>query len=108
MVRFAQEVGEREAEIEGRVAEVDDFVIEQDEALAMDKDVLGAVIAMYKGEAGSKRVLDEHVQEMGSFGDLLDGVPIIGFYAQGDEERVVVEDGCDLFALEVGVPVDCA
>ncbi len=48
MDRLEQQVGEKEAQIKGRVAAMSAFEIEQDESLAMDQDVLGTEVAQHE------------------------------------------------------------
>ena len=66
VVGFAEQVGEGEAEVECAVAEVDDFVIEEDQTAFMHEDVFWAVISVNqclaawrefgrRGFAGSRR-----------------------------------------------------
>src|SRR5262245_33216343 len=105
---FAQQVGEREAEVEGRIAKVNDFVIEQDEALVVDQNVLRAVIAVHERQAQGKGIFDEMVEEEGCFGDLLGCVAIVWLDTEGDEEGAVIEHRCKLFALKIAVSVNCA
>ena len=46
VMSLAEQVGECEADVEGGVAEVDDFVVQEDQPVVVDEDVLGAVVAM--------------------------------------------------------------
>ena len=63
MVSFAEQVREGEADVEHRIAPVDDLMIEEDEAFVVDEDVLGAVIAVDEGDAGGAGLIDQIVQE---------------------------------------------
>ena len=51
VVGLAEEVCQGEAQVEGRIAEVDHFVIEQHQAAFVYQDVFGAVIAVHQGDA---------------------------------------------------------
>ena len=62
---FAQEVGHRETDIKGRITPMDDFVVEQDEAGIENQDVLGAVVAVNKGEDTAAGGLNELIDEGG-------------------------------------------
>jgi hypothetical protein len=70
VIRFGEQVGHGEPDIEGGVAVVDHFVIEEDEAAVVDEDVLGAEVAVDDGEAGGAGFGDEDAEERRGCGDL--------------------------------------
>ena len=63
MMAFAQQVGEREPEVKGRVAKMDDLMVQQDQPVVMDQNILRAVIAVHEGVNIRARFPDEVQQE---------------------------------------------
>src|ERR1017187_108063 len=99
-MRLAKEVRQRETQIEGRIAEVDHFVIEQHQAAFMNEYVLRTVVAVHQGDAAGQRVAYEGVQKGRGGRRLLRGIAVIGFQAQRFEERAVAE-----YFREIRAPV---
>ncbi len=86
------------ADVEGRIAEVDYLVVEQDELALMNEDVLGAVIAVDEAESAGEGFFDELVEELTRSGNLLGGVAVIRLDAEGFEEGAVFEEGLEISA----------
>ena len=63
MMGLAQEMRHRKSEIETRVAEVDNLMIEQDQPPAVDEHVLGTEIAVHERVLTRVRVPDQRVVE---------------------------------------------
>ena len=55
MVRLAEQVRHRKAEIEGRIAQMDHLVVEQNQAVLMNENIFGAVVAMYQRDPALAR-----------------------------------------------------
>ena len=88
---LAQEVGQRKTQVEGRVAKVDHFVIEQHQAAFMNEHILRTVIAMHQRDAAGQRLAYEGIQKSRGGRRLLRGIPVIRLQAQRFEERAVAE-----------------
>jgi hypothetical protein len=106
VVRFTQEMREGEAEIEGGVAPVDDFVIEEDEAALVDEDVFRAVIAVDEGVTRGAGFGDEGVEEGGGIGRVRGAVGVVGLEAEGFEKGAVFKEGGELGRALVGAAMD--
>src|ERR671916_1001969 len=106
VVCFAQEVCEGEAQVEGRVAEVDNLVVEQHEGAFADEDVLRAVVAVDQGVAPGASLLYERAKEIGGLRNLPGGVIVIRLQPQRLEERAVPEGGFGLLSALVTPAVD--
>ena len=63
MVRFAQEMSERETQIESRVSEVNDFMVEQDQPVLVHENVFRAEIPVNQREASGQCFRDQSRQE---------------------------------------------
>src|SRR5688572_30395996 len=58
---FAQQVGERESQVESRLSEMNHLVIEQHHPAGMDEDVLGTVVAVNQAISMPPGVADQIV-----------------------------------------------
>ena len=56
MIRLPDKVRQRESDIEGRIAEMDHFVVEQYQPVVVDQHVFRAVITMNNAQTTGKRV----------------------------------------------------
>src|SRR6478672_2949772 len=66
---LAQKMGETETYIERRVAEMKDFVIEQDQSLVTDKNIFGTIIAVDQGVGASQRPHNKLLEKGSGSGD---------------------------------------
>src|SRR3712207_8946594 len=101
MVCFAQEVGEGEAQVEGRFAEVDDLVVQEHKPSFADEDVLGAVVAVNQGVAAGAGLLYERAGEIGGSRNLFGGGNVVWAQPQRLEERAGPEGGVSLLPAPV-------
>ncbi|CAA9363509.1 MAG: hypothetical protein AVDCRST_MAG93-7798 [uncultured Chloroflexia bacterium] len=81
VMRLAEQMREREAEVEGRIAPVDDLMVEQHQAILIHQDILGAVITMDEGQLRCQRPIDQLLDERCGFWHLGGGVAIVGLDA---------------------------
>src|SRR5581483_653769 len=105
---LAQQMREREAEVEGRFAEMGDLVVEQHEVLASDEYVLRAVVAVDEHRGVRAGLLDEREQEARRLRHLRGGVEVVRLEAEGLEEGAVAERRLQLLQLLGAPPVDDA
>ena len=91
MVRFAEEMGQREADIKGGIAEMDDLKVEKDELVVVDEHILGAVIAVNQGMAAGSRIFDQLLKERAGGGNPGRREAVIWLQAQLLEEAPVGE-----------------
>ncbi len=82
MMGLAEQVGEAEAQVEGRVAEVDHLMIQQHQSLMMNENVLGAVIAMHQGQAAGAGFFNQGMEEIGRRRNLAGGVAVVRLQPQ--------------------------
>src|SRR5262249_35045459 len=92
MISLAQKMRHGEADVEGGIAPVDNFVIEQDQLITVNENILRAVVAVDDRQATSARLSDELFEKRPSFRSLFRGVGVIRFDAERFEETAVVED----------------
>ena len=76
---LAEEMGEGEAEVKGGIAEVDDFMVKENESVPVDEDVFGNVVTMHDAGAGGEGFLDQTGEERGGFFDVSGGELVVGF-----------------------------
>src|SRR5712671_3116439 len=62
---FAEQMGESKANVEGRIAEMNDFVVEEDEFAFVDENIFGAVVAVDEAETAGERGFDDLIQSIG-------------------------------------------
>ena len=78
MMSLAEQVRQREAEVESRLAHVGHLVIEQHQLAVMNEHILRAVVAVNKRILAGAGGGDQRGVEGGSFGNLRAGVVVIG------------------------------
>ena len=86
---FADEVREREADVERRIAPVDHLMVEQDEPPVVHEHVLRAEIAVDQRQPAGARVAYELVQKIGRLRHARGGVGVIRLDSEGLEKRSV-------------------
>src|SRR5258706_1972604 len=86
---FAQQMSEGKADVEGRIAEMNHLVVEQDQFALVDENIFGAVVAVDQAEAAGVSGLDDLVKRAGRLRELLGGVAVVGLDAQRFEEGAV-------------------
>src|SRR5207247_5854359 len=89
---FAQQVGQRESQVEGRLSEMNDLVIEQHQPAGMDEDVLGTVVAVNQAISMLPGFLDQTVQKERSVADLACGVGVIRFEPERLEKGLILKN----------------
>src|ERR1700722_1580698 len=82
MMRFTQEMGQRETDIEGGISEMNHFVIEQNQFSVIDQRVLRAEIAVHKTIFVKQGFLCERVEKRAGIGYFVSSVKVIRFQAQ--------------------------
>lgn len=108
VVRFAEEVGQGESNIEHRVPPVDDLVVEQDQLTAVDQNVLGAVVPVNQSLPGLSRLVHQGLEEGTCFGKLFGAVPVKRLQAKRFEEPNVGEDHLEAMGRQTCPTVDGA
>src|SRR4051812_40060964 len=103
---FAQQVGEREAEVESGITKMDYFVVEQDQPVVMNQHILWAVVAMDERLIDRPGFGQQPDIEGRGFGHLGGGVLIIGFEPERFEKAAIGENGLDLLPALVADAVD--
>ena len=106
MVCLAQEVRQGEAQVEGRVAEVDHLMIEQHQPPLIHQHVLRTVVAMHKRVAPGTGPVDQTGIKGGDIGNLRGGVGVIRLEPQRFKERAIGEGRLDLGAARGGGAVN--
>ncbi|SRR5258706_2923626 len=101
VIRLAQQVSHREAEIECGIAPVGYLVIEKDESSIMYQDVLRAEVTMDKANRVGSSSLDNSPDEGPCADDLVGCIRVVGLDSQRFEIRRVLEDG-----LKLGPPAE--
>src|ERR1041385_3860849 len=96
IMRLAQQVGKREPQIEGRLSEMNDLVIEQHQPSGVDQDVLGTVVAVHEAVAMPPSVRNQTVQKRRSAADLACGVGVIRFQPERLEKGLVLKNRQEL------------
>src|SRR6185312_16529250 len=92
VMSLAQQVRQGKADVEGRVSEMDHFMIEQNKLPLVDENVLRAVIAMNDGQPGFKCLCNQIVEEGPGLGNLRGGISVVRFNAQALEKRPVLKN----------------
>lgn len=103
---LAQEMGHRKADVEHGVAPMNDLVVDEDQAIPMNEDVLGAVVAVHQSETAPASLLDQRPQEGSRGGDFAGGEGVERFEAQLLEELNVGKDRFERIGGEAGTPVN--
>src|SRR4051794_10746356 len=93
VMRLAQQVRHREADIEGWIAVVNHLVVEQDELVVVNEDVLRTVIAMHERDTPLTRLIDEPSHKLGRLGYLLRRKQVVRLQSQRFKEARVAERG---------------
>src|SRR5207248_6288321 len=102
VVRLAEQMGQGKADVESRIAEVEHFMVKQDQFALVHEDVFGAVVAVDETEAAGQCLCDQLPEEIARGGNLLRGVAIVGLDAERLEEgsilkqRVQVRPACGM------------
>ena len=97
MVCLREEVCEREAQVERRVTQMRDFVVDQNQLfIRPHEDVLGAEIAVDEGFRDRVCFQAELVEERGGRGKLSRGVLVVRLEAKASEMALVPELGLEL------------
>jgi hypothetical protein len=102
-MRLAEQVSHREPDVEGRVPEMCDFVIEQHESVGMDQYVLRTEVSMNQAVAVRPRLINHLREKSLRRRHLLRGVKVVGLDAQRLEICAVVE-GVRYFVQPHGRP----
>src|SRR5271166_1814434 len=90
--RFAQEMGETEADVERWVTEMKHFVIKQDQSLAMYKNVFRTKIAVNQRVGATQRPCDKLFQKGSGLRDRFCAALVVRFQSQGCKEPFFGED----------------
>ena len=56
---FAQQMSHGKTEVKSWITKMNDFMVEQDQAVIMYQNIFRAVVSMHQGKAPSERILDE-------------------------------------------------
>lgn len=89
--RFQEKVAQEEAEVEGGVAVVAGFKIDNGDALKVNEDVLGAEITQDEATAVVVRVFDEALEGIAIIGMVAPEATVVGIEAEFVEHGEVAE-----------------
>ncbi len=103
---LGEEVRHGESHVEHRVAPVDDFVVEENQAIPVNEDVLGAVIAVNQSLTNPPRLLEKRTNEGRRSGDLPGGKGVERFEPERLEVPRVGENRSEARGREAGPPMD--
>src|SRR5882724_5084947 len=106
MMSLAEKMGQSKPNIERRIPEVNDLVIQQDQFAAIDKSVLWAEIAVNQAEFMAHGFLGQRPKKTGGCRSLLGGIKVIRLQAKAVEICCVCKRFANLWSGLRGLAVN--